>query len=334
MVAGTPLYWVDLLQLSFKHGSILNEGDINRRAGSGYAVTDNVRRVLDDPHFFRDLMRRARGDANQVFILPLICFVMNGRLYAHDHKRAAASLLGGARYMLAALNQDATLARLREVGYHPAKGLFSCADQGQLLYPTAADAWGHYFFRVGGEDPTALMRWVDTRGPASDPREGLDATDAAADPDFAALHRMCRPHLLASLDDADALRARYLELLTEGAHLIASLRARAGAPPDGRFRRALVQGRLIAHERVDALLAEGEAEVLALLAPYEAFFAEQRARVAGLGDRDALLRWALERVGNPFPAVVGAPFFSAALREKLMRALPVLGPYLDGGSDG
>ncbi len=336
---GSPLFWVDLLQLSFKHGDILNEGDINRRAGTGYAVTDNVLRVLKEPAFFTRLMQSAQGEENQVFILPLTCFVMNGRLYSHDHKRAAASLLGGRRYILASLNQDAWLARLREVGYHPTKGLFSRHDRGMLLYLTPPDMarWGHYFFHVGGDDSTALMRWLAAGGmrDPEDIHEGLRALaeDASArDPEFAALHRMCRPSLLRSLDDPEQLRAHYLTLLADGARMIAWLQemARTREHPS-RLRRALMQGGLVVHERVDALLRDGDA-ALELLAPYAAFFAAQRERVAALQGRDALLRWELEQVGNPFPATVGGPQFSPALRERLLAALPLLADYLSPSS--
>ncbi|MCB9751706.1 MAG: hypothetical protein H6713_17165 [Myxococcales bacterium] len=336
ITADAPLYWIDLHQVSFKHGDILNEGDINRRAGTGYAVTDNVHRVLEDPAFFTELMRSAQGEENQVFILPLTCFVMNGRLYSHDHKRAAASLLGGRRYMLGALNQDAWLARLREVGYHPTKGLFSRHDRGMLLYLTAADmdAWGHYFFHVGGEDHTPLMRWLSRRwlGGPEDMSEGLDALGrdvGARDPEFSTLHRVCRPSLLRSLDDPERLRAHYLGLLDDGAKMIAWLQemARTREHPT-RLRKALMQGGLVAHERVDALLRDDDA-ALALLAPYAAFFAAERERVAALRGRDALLRWELETVGNPLPAITRAPMFSAALRERLLAALPVLADYLD-----
>jgi len=327
ITAESPLYWVDLLQLSFKHGSILNEGDINRRMGTGYAVTDNIHRVIDEPGFFTELMRSARGEENQVFILPLTLFVMNGRLYAHDHKRAAASLLGGSRYMLGALNQDGHLARMREVGYHPTRGIFSRHDRGMLLYLTdeQAAAWGHHFFRVGGDDHTGLMRFVDTQ--AGDWR----AAAVSDDPDFALLHEQVRPSLLASLDDAERLRRRCLGLLDAGTRWIRHIQHAQEELDRKRLRKILIGGYILDNESVDAVLDAGPGAVLEALAPYAAFFETHRERVATM-DRDDLLRWELSHVGNPLAPVVSQPWFSDTLREAVATALPVLKPFLEGGA--
>ena len=325
--AESPLYWVDLTQLSFKHGSILNEGDINRRMGTGYALSDNILRVLDEPDFFTRLMQSARGEDNQVFILPLTLFLMNGRLYSHDHKRAAASLLGGVRYMLGALNQDGELARLREVGYHPTKGLFSRLDRGMLLYLTEEQmqTWGHYFLRVGGADHTGLMRFID------DPEGDWWAASVSDDPDFAVLHEQVRPRLLSSLSDPERLRSRCLSLLRSGDRFIKQLQRDArGRTPRGKLRKALIAGYIAHHEEVDRLLEGRPGAVLARLSPYEAFFETQLRYVAKLTDRDALLRWELTHIGNPLAPIFAQPWFSDALREDVLRKLPVLRPFAEG----
>ncbi|MEL6345571.1 MAG: hypothetical protein AAFV53_20855 [Myxococcota bacterium] len=323
--ADSPLYWVDLLQLSFKHGDILNEGDINKREKTGYKVTDNIRAAIGDPDFFWKLMRRAHGPENQLFILPLLFFVMNGRLYSHDHKRAAASLLAGQRYILGGLNQSGRLARVREVGYHPAKGLYAAQDQGMFLYLTVDDMarWGHHFFRVGGPDHTPLLHGQ----PFAEP-EWLD-------PDFTHLHEMCRPTLLRSLNNPDRLRARMLALLNEGLRKIRQLRDAARSSfPRGKLRKALVQGGILPNERAEAVVAEGPAAVEAALRPYLDFFNQHRPRVEAMRQRDELLRWELDHVGNPFPAVVGKPYFDPKLRDRLLNALPVLERYLEEEDDG
>ncbi|MFT4979729.1 MAG: hypothetical protein ACI8S6_005641 [Myxococcota bacterium] len=325
----SPLYWVDLQQLSFKHGSMLNEGDINRKLGTGYAVTDNVLRVIDDGGFFTTLMQSAQGEDNQVFILPLTLFMMNGRLYAHDHKRAAASLLGGGRYMLGALNQDGELARFREIGYHPTRGLFSRLDRGMLMYLTDAQAaaWGHWFFRVGGEDRTGLLRGID------EGRDDWRTASGSDDDDFAVLHEQVRPRLLESLDDAERLQRRCLGLLDDGMRWIQQIQhAAQGDMARNHLRKLLIGGYILKHEEVDAVLDGRPDAVLARLAPYEAFFEAQRQHVSTLYDRDALLRWELTHIGNPLPPIVGQDWFSSALRDEIALRLPVLRDFMEGGS--
>jgi hypothetical protein len=325
ITAESPLYWVDLLQLSFKHGSILNEGDINRQLGTGYAVTDNIHRVLDDPDFFTTLMRSARGEDNQVFILPLTLFLMDGRLYAHDHKRAAASLLGGVRYILGALNQDGLLAQLREVGYHPTRGLFSRQDRGMLLYLTEPQMaeWGHWFFRVGGEDRTGLLDAIDAGG------DGWADAPCSDDPALARLHEQVRPRLLASLDDAERLHRRCMGLLDEGQRMIQALkRETRGSMARNHLRKLLISCYILPHEEVDRVLDGRPGAVEARLSPYEAFFETQRRLVSGLHDRDALLRWELTHIGNPLAPIVSQDWFLPQLRDEVVRRLPVLREFM------
>lgn len=325
----SPLYWVDLLQLSFKHGSILNEGDINRKMGTGYAVTDNIHRVIDDADFFTQLMQSARGEDNQVFILPLTLFMMHGRLYAHDHKRAAASLLGGARYMLGALNQDGELARLREIGYHPTRGLFSRLDRGMLMYLTDEQMaeWGHWFFRVGGDDRTGLMQGID------DGRDDWPTAASSDDEAFAILHEQVRPRLLSSLSDPVRLQRRCLGLIDDGMRMIRTLKSETqGKMARNHLRKLLIGGYIVKHEEVDRVLDGRPGAVLARLAPYEAFFEAQRRLVSQLNDRDALLRWELTHIGNPLAPIVNQPWFSTVLRDEVARRLPVLRTFMEGGS--
>ena len=223
------------------------------------------------------------------------------------------------------IGQHPGSARTVLVGYHPTKGLFSRLDRGMLLYLTDEQMaeWGHWFFRTGGEDQTALMRTID-RG------EGDWRTAAVSDADaFAVLHEQVRPRLMSSLCDGERLQKRCLMLLQDGMRLITKLQADTrGNLPRGRLRKMLIGGYILVHEEADRVLEGRPGSVLVRLAPYEAYFEAQIRLVKGLSDRDALLRWELEHIGNPLAPIVNQPWFSGELRSEISKRLPVLRRFM------
>ena len=169
------LYWIDLYKIHFKHNIIINKGEIefNELTGQSndYSVCGNamqVKEYLDQHHqytFFTDKMRTTYKNTNNPTICPLNVFILNGLLYSHDHRRIAASILGGARYLLGTIHQDNTIIYKRSIGYHINKCISSKSDESLILLFTKPELerFGHYFFIFGNSDQTVLMNTISTK---------------------------------------------------------------------------------------------------------------------------------------------------------------------------
>ena len=143
---GTPLYWIDLYKIRFKHTRVENEGKVS--SAKGYSIIDNITRIKNDPDFFTKLMLKTSFSKDEKSITPLTVFLMDDMLYSHDHKRIVANIAAGNRYMLGVLNQNAYVIVQREIGYRPMKCVFSQNDKSLILKFTDEQLkeFGHYFF--------------------------------------------------------------------------------------------------------------------------------------------------------------------------------------------
>ena len=164
------LYWIDIDQLHFKHEYISNSGVIDAdEDDEGYTVLNNSIEITKNNNFFLDLMSKIHGEVKvngktiyNPYMCPIEVFLIDGILYSHDHKRLTASLLAGVKYILGTINQDIEKIELRSVGYHYNRCLFSKNDTSLMLKLSPSDMkkFGHYFFIVGTNDSTSLLKFI------------------------------------------------------------------------------------------------------------------------------------------------------------------------------
>ncbi len=163
------MYWVDIHQLHFKHYYVLNSGVIDTDSDDSYTVLNNSIELSKDNDFFINLMSSVHGTKvkDQVINNPNMCpvevFLIDGILYSHDHKRLTACLLSGVKYILASINQGFEKIKSRSVGYHYQRCVFSKSDSSLMLRLTEyemKEKYGHYFFIVGTNDSTTLLKSV------------------------------------------------------------------------------------------------------------------------------------------------------------------------------
>ena len=162
------MYWIDLHQIHFKHKGVSNDGEVQREEKKTYTLCQNALDVHEslghDVDFFTQKMKTVYRDT-QTVMCPLDVFIVDDVLYSNDHKRIAASLLGGARYILGCVNQNKAIIKNRSVGYHPDRCFFSKSDKTMMVNFSSAkmeQLGGHYFIVVGdvNRDETELMHAI------------------------------------------------------------------------------------------------------------------------------------------------------------------------------
>jgi hypothetical protein len=241
----SKLYWIDLYQINFKHSRIMNSGDVNRQTNKGYRITDNAIRVAEDENYFTDLMKsiyELAAGTSVPTVCPLDIFIMDGKLYCHDHKRIAANIMGGNRYMLGTLNQDAAIILRRMVGYHPERCVFSQGDKSMLLFFTQEQLkeWGHYFIVIGSKDQTQFMKTI-SRTTIEDRLKHLSKSGSylldyryniGPTREFSELHNPCYPSLFQSLDNVQYLVKHHINKINEAIEQIETVKHQIDQSPD------------------------------------------------------------------------------------------------------
>lgn len=149
------LYWINLRRIRFKHSEVYDTS--NTQYSTPYTVVNNALALKATPDLFVRFMR-APDFRRKTVCLPLMCFMMNGMLYTHDHRRVVSCLLAGVHWCLGFLNQNPPVIKRRHPGYDAPRCCYSRRDQSCLL-SLDPKRFGNHFVHIGPEDDwTHIMR--------------------------------------------------------------------------------------------------------------------------------------------------------------------------------
>ena len=146
MNSRTFLYSVDLRAVRFKHAFITDGSDPTRKKHQ-YRIYDNIRAVAREPAFFSKLMHKPQDTSDgKEPILPVMLYVLNGNLCAHEHKRIVACLAAGETHLPCTISQVQDVITARLSTYHWIKWLFSREEKSMVMF---IDGSTEYYWMIG-----------------------------------------------------------------------------------------------------------------------------------------------------------------------------------------